>query len=58
MIDRRKLVQAHTLNEGDVAKLQKRKQISSVKEKNYLLIPDEYMLLKQKVTFKFHINKI
>ena len=39
--------------EGDVAKLQKRKQISSVKEKNYLLIPDEYMLLKQKVTFKF-----
>ena len=39
--------------EGDVQKLQKRKQISSVKEKNYLLIPDEYMLLKQKVTFKF-----
>ena len=39
--------------EGDVKKLQKRKQISSVKEKNYLLIPDEYMLLKQKVTFKF-----
>ena len=39
--------------EGDVTKLQKRKQISSVKEKNYLLIPDEYMLLKQKVTFKF-----
>ena len=39
--------------EGDVKKLQKRKKISSVKEKNYLLIPDEYMLLKQKVTFKF-----
>jgi len=39
--------------EGDVQKLQKRKKISSVKEKNYLLIPDEYMLLKQKVTFKF-----
>ena len=39
--------------EGDVQKLEKRKQISSVKEKNYLLIPDEYMLLKQKVTFKF-----
>ena len=39
--------------EGDFKKLEKRKQISSVKEKNYLLIPDEYMLLKQKVTFKF-----
>ena len=39
--------------EGDVQKLQKRKQISSVKEKNYLLIPDDYMMLKQKVTFKF-----
>ena len=39
--------------EGDVTKLQKRKQISSVKEKNYLLIPEDYMLLKQKVTFKF-----
>ena len=39
--------------EGDVQKLEKRKQISSVKEKNYLLIPDDYMMLKQKVTFKF-----
>ena len=39
--------------EGDIKKLEKRKQISSVKEKNYLLIPEEYMLLKQKVTFKF-----
>ena len=39
--------------EADVIKLKKRKQISSVKEKNYLLIPDEAMLLKQKVTFKF-----
>ena len=39
--------------EGDILKLEKRKQISSVKEKNYLLIPDDYMLLKQKVTFKF-----
>ena len=38
---------------GDIKVLEKRKQISSVKEKNYLLIPDEYMLLKQKVTFKF-----
>ena len=39
--------------EGDIIKLNKRKKISSVKEKNYLLIPDEYDLLKQKVTFKF-----
>ena len=39
--------------EGDTQKLEKRKKISSVKEKNYLLIPEEYMLLKQKVTFKF-----
>ena len=39
--------------EGDIIKLNKRKKISSVKEKNYLLIPDDYALLKQKVTFKF-----
>ncbi len=39
--------------EGDVVKLNKRKKISSVKEKNYLLIPDDYDLLKQNVTFKF-----
>ncbi len=39
--------------EGDVKKLQKRKKISSVKAKNYLLIPDEYSELKQNVTFKF-----
>ncbi len=39
--------------EGDVIKLKKRKKISSVKEKNYLLIPDEYSLLKQNVSFKF-----
>ena len=39
--------------EGDVKKLQKRKKISSVKSKNYLLIPDEYSRLKQNVTFKF-----
>ena len=36
--------------EGDIIKLNKRKKISSVKEKNYLLIPDDYDLLKQKVT--------
>ena len=39
--------------EADVVKLKKRKKISSVKEKNYLLIPDDYENLKQKVTFKF-----
>ena len=33
--------------EADVVKLKKRKKISSVKEKNYLLIPDEYQKLKQ-----------
>ena len=39
--------------EGDIIKLGKRKQISSEKQKNYLLIPDEYVLLKQSVSFKF-----
>ena len=39
--------------DGDVVKLKKRKQLSSVKEKNYFLIPDEFRKLKQKVTFKF-----
>ena len=39
--------------EGDVIKLKKRKKISSVKEKNYLLIPEEFESLKQQVTFKF-----
>ena len=39
--------------EGDFKKLQKRKKISSVKAKNYLLIPEEYTQLKQRVTFKF-----
>tara|TARA_Y100000590_G_scaffold185421_1_gene211249 strand:+ start:1995 stop:3536 length:1542 start_codon:yes stop_codon:yes gene_type:complete len=39
--------------EGDVIKLGKRKQISSTKKRNYLLIPDEYTLLKQNVSFKF-----
>ena len=39
--------------EADVIKLKKRKKISSVKEKNYLLIPDEFAALKQQVTFKF-----
>ena len=39
--------------EGNITKLQKRKKISSVKQKNYLLIPDESKLLKQNVSFKF-----
>ena len=39
--------------EGDVIKLKKRKQISSVKERNYLLISDEFQSLKQNVSFKF-----
>ena len=38
---------------GDTRKLNKRKKISSQKSKNYLLIPDEYTLLKQNVTFNF-----
>ena len=39
--------------EGDVVKLKKRKQISSVKERNYLLISDEFQSLKQNVSFRF-----
>jgi len=39
--------------EGNVKKLGKRKQISSQRQRNYLLIDDEYSSLKQKVTFKF-----
>ena len=39
--------------EADVIKLQKRKKISSVKERNYLLISEDYPRLKQNVTFKF-----
>ena len=39
--------------DGDVVKLKKRKQLSSVKERNYLLISEEYESLKQKVSFKF-----
>ena len=38
---------------GDTRKLKKRKKISSQKAKNYLLIPDEYKLLKQNVTLNF-----
>ena len=39
--------------EADVIKLQKRKKISSVKERNYLLISEDYPKLKQNITFKF-----
>ena len=39
--------------DGDVVKLKKRKQLSSVKERNYLLISEEFESLKQKVSFKF-----
>ena len=39
--------------EGDVIKLKKRKQISSVKERNYLLISEDFKSLKQNVSFKF-----
>ena len=39
--------------EADVVKLQKRKKISSVKERNYLLISEDYPKLKQNITFKF-----
>ena len=39
--------------EGDTRKLGKRKKISSQKQKNYLIIPDQYPKLKQRITLKF-----
>ncbi len=39
--------------EADTTKFVKRKKISSVKERNYLLISEEYPNLKQNVSFKF-----
>ena len=39
--------------EGDTRKLGKRKKISSQSQRNYLIIPDEYKNLKQRVTLKF-----
>ena len=39
--------------EGDIIKLQKRKKISSEAQRNYLLIPDDFPLLKQRVTLNF-----
>ena len=38
---------------GDTTKLEKRKKISSQTTRNYLLIPEEYLLLKQSVTLNF-----
>ena len=38
---------------GDTKKLEKRKKISSQKARNYLLIPNEFELLKQDVTLNF-----
>ena len=39
--------------EGDTRKLGKRKKISSEAQRNYLIISDNYPLLKQRVTLKF-----
>jgi len=39
--------------EGDTRKLGKRKKISSEAQRNYLIIPDDYPLLKQRITLKF-----
>ena len=39
--------------DGDPRKLGKRKKISSESQRNYLIISDDYPLLKQRVTLKF-----
>ena len=39
--------------DGDTRKLGKRKKITSETNKNYLIIPEEFPLLKQRVTLKF-----
>ncbi len=39
--------------EGDTRKLGKRKKISSESQRNYLIIPDDYPLLKQRITLNF-----
>ena len=39
--------------EGDTRKLGKRKKISSEAQRNYLIISDDFPLLKQRVTLKF-----
>ena len=38
---------------GDTVLLNKRKKISSQAQRNYLIIPDDFKLLKQRVTFNF-----
>ena len=43
----------HVPDDAEVVKLKKRKKIYTVKEKNYMLIPDEYKSLKQNITFNF-----
>tara|TARA_Y100001970_G_scaffold223229_1_gene274782 strand:- start:929 stop:2458 length:1530 start_codon:yes stop_codon:yes gene_type:complete len=39
--------------DGDPVKLKKRKKITSESQRNYLLIPEEHKLLKQRITLKF-----
>ena len=39
--------------DGDTRKLGKRKKISSQKQRNYLIISDQYPKLKQRITLKF-----
>ena len=39
--------------EGDTRKLMKRKKISSESQRNYLLIPDSFPMLKQRITLNF-----
>ena len=39
--------------EGDTRKLGKRKKISSQKQRNYLIISDQYPKLKQRISLKF-----
>ena len=38
---------------GDIERLNKRKKISSQSSRNYLLIPDEFTSLKQRISLKF-----
>ena len=39
--------------DGDTKALQKRKKISAQQKRNYLLIPDEFIELKQNISFRF-----
>ena len=38
---------------GDIVKLEKRKKITSEAQRNYLLIPDDFPMLKQRITLNF-----